>query len=281
MRCARQRLQHGCRPRRPPSASVAGNLTRHRSTRRTWPIQTPPSPVRTSTAPWRRADDRARARRARRGRSGMGVEHRHRHPAQRRAHAGRPVGGADPAQRSCSVASDHENWRSAWRIAGRSRPITSGRPSSSGSGRNVGSAALATTSRDQLDRRVGDGPVVERALAGGPAGHRERPCRPDRAGVHLLDGLQRGDAPAGSPSLIAQSSDDGPRSPFGPGWMMIVRTGPHTSAGTRSRRNGQMIRSGSNRRDGRRDAVLVDGELDASRRGRGDAARSTPAGSGR
>ena len=47
-----------------------------------------------------------------------------------------------------------------------------------------------------------------------------------------------------SPSMIAQSNEDGPRSPGGPGWMMIVRWVRQIRAGTRSRRNGQMIRSG-------------------------------------
>ena len=43
---------------------------------------------------------------------------------------------------------------------------------------------------------------------------------------------------------MAQSSDDGPRSPGGPGWMMIVRCVCHSRAGTFSFRNGQMTRSG-------------------------------------
>ena len=45
--------------------------------------------------------------------------------------------------------------------------------------------------------------------------------------------------------MIAQSRDDGPRSPFGPGWITIVGRDVHTSAGTRSRRNGQITRSGA------------------------------------
>ena len=48
----------------------------------------------------------------------------------------------------------------------------------------------------------------------------------------------------GSASMIAQSRDDGPRSPFGPGWITIVGHAFQTSAGTRSRRNGQITRSG-------------------------------------
>ena len=48
----------------------------------------------------------------------------------------------------------------------------------------------------------------------------------------------------GSASMIAQSSEDGPRSPRGPGWITIVGYDVHTSSGTRSRRNGQITTSG-------------------------------------
>jgi hypothetical protein len=47
-----------------------------------------------------------------------------------------------------------------------------------------------------------------------------------------------------APSVIAQSNEDGPRSPTGPGWMMIVWVCRQTSAGTRSLRNGHSTRSG-------------------------------------
>ena len=49
----------------------------------------------------------------------------------------------------------------------------------------------------------------------------------------------------GSALMIAQSSEDGPRSPGGPGWITIVGRTRQTSSGTRSRRNGQITRSGS------------------------------------
>jgi hypothetical protein len=49
----------------------------------------------------------------------------------------------------------------------------------------------------------------------------------------------------GAASVTAQSSDDGPQSPGGPGWTMIVRRVCQMSAGTRSFRNGQRINSGS------------------------------------
>jgi hypothetical protein len=49
-----------------------------------------------------------------------------------------------------------------------------------------------------------------------------------------------------SSSVIAQSNEEAPRSPLGPGWMMIVGQRSQTRAGTRSRRNGHTISSGSN-----------------------------------
>ena len=57
---------------------------------------------------------------------------------------------------------------------------------------------------------------------------------------------------SGAASVIAQSSDDGPRSPTGPGWMITVGRARHTSSGTRSRRKGQTIRSGSRASTARR-----------------------------
>ena len=75
------------------------------------------------------------------------------------ANARGPVGGPDAAHDRVASVSAQENWRSAWRIVGRSRPITSGRRSSSGSGTNAGSAAFVGDLADQLDRGVGDGPL--------------------------------------------------------------------------------------------------------------------------
>ncbi len=46
-------------------------------------------------------------------------------------------------------------------------------------------------------------------------------------------------------SRIAWSSEDGPRSPTGPGWTMTVVHRRHTSSGTRCFRKGHRIRSGS------------------------------------
>ncbi len=147
-----------------------------------------------------------------------------------------------------AVSSDHEKWRSVARIAGRSVPITSGSRSSKGSGSNASSAAFSTTSAINSIAASAMGPLYRLLLADGPASIGN--VRVPQIGPASISSTacsavtpQRD-----APSVIAQSSEDGPRSPFGPGWMMIVRTRPHTSAGTRSRRNGQMIRSGSNSR---------------------------------
>ena len=45
-------------------------------------------------------------------------------------------------------------------------------------------------------------------------------------------------------SVIAQSSEDGPRSPFIPGWMIMHVWSFQMSSGTLSFRNGQIIKSG-------------------------------------
>ena len=65
----------------------------------------------------------------------------------------------------------------------------------------------------------------------------------------------------GSASVIAQSSDDGPRSPFGPGCTMIVRHRIQTSAGTRSRRNGTDDEIGIGVGHRAPDGLLVTGAL--------------------
>jgi hypothetical protein len=110
---------------------------------------------------------------------------------------------------------------------------------------NDGSAALATTSTINSTAASATGPLYTalfRPLMGsgkvrvpqiGPASISSTAC--SAVTPH-----------SGASVISAQSNDDGPRSPFGPGCTMIVRHRVHTSAGTRSRRNGQMTRSGSN-----------------------------------
>jgi len=51
-----------------------------------------------------------------------------------------------------------------------------------------------------------------------------------------------------APSMIAQSSEEGPRSPLGPGWTMKQGRADQMSAGIAVVSIGAMIRSGSRRR---------------------------------
>ena len=90
---------------------------------------------------------------------------------------------------------------------------------------------------------------VQAALPRRP--HRERPRRPGVAGVEPAIGLEHGHPHSRVPSSIAQSSDDGPRSPGGPGWTIGTDTPTRSTPGSSS--------SGTDRRSAR--VVLADGGL--------------------
>ena len=151
-----------------------------------------PSPVRTSTASWCRRTIVPGSPDA--GGPGSASNTDTSRPQSVVRTPGDPS-AARMRRRIVSVLSDQANRRSSWRIAGRRRPITSACCSSNGSRfeRRVG--RLVDDLDDQLDRRVGDRPVVDGALGRRIDRHRERPRAPDRTGIHLLDGLQRGDSP--------------------------------------------------------------------------------------
>ena len=127
-------------------------------------------------------------------RTGVGVEHRDRRSGQRGAHTRRTVGGPDPPEdRRGGVGPGELPVRLAHR-----RPQPAAHVGAvverCGDERRVG--RLDQDLVDELDRRVGHRPGVEAALAGRLGRvDRERAAGPDRSGVHLLDGLQRGDTP--------------------------------------------------------------------------------------
>jgi hypothetical protein len=145
----------------------------------------------------------------------------------------------------CSVGRSQSNARSGCRIAGRIMvPGTSVGMVSIGTGRNAGSAALTRTSCMHSMAASATGPLYSADLRGGAAGSEN--VRVAQIGPASISSTAcRAVTPqVRAPSVIAQSSDDGPRSPTGPGWMITVRQCCQISAGTRSFRNGQRIRSG-------------------------------------
>ena len=157
-----------------PRAMAAGSLmpAPAGAARRTWPIHTAPSPVRTSTAPWRR---RATVP----GSPAVAAGPAWAWASNTDTSAGRTSSvrtpGAPSAARirrtMCSVLSCQENSRSAWRICGRSRPITSGGALVQRLGHERRIGGLGHDLADQLDRGVGHRPAVELALA---RAHRSR-----------------------------------------------------------------------------------------------------------
>ena len=218
---------------------VAGSFTD--AAVRTCPTHTPPSPVRTNTASWLRNTTVPGSP----GRAG---------PAGRRTPttARRTRWCAPPATRRrprCDAGSLGRIGPRELAVHGpHRRPQLPGHVGPGVVQRLRGERRirrLGDDLTDQLDRGVSDRPVVHDALA--PVrGQRERAGGPDRAGVHLLHRLQRGHPPlrrAGQQrpvqrrrppiALRTRMHDDRP----------VPR--PHLGR-TRSRRNGQMIRSGSN-----------------------------------
>ena len=81
----------------------------------------------------------------------------------------------------------------------------------------------------------------------GMANSRQAPTLPPSSSSGVLAGSARTmvSPQVGSPSRIAQDSDDGPRSPRMPGCGIQVVVRSHTSGGTTSFRNGHKITSGA------------------------------------
>ena len=176
-------------------------------------------------------------------------------------------------RRTAAVASaDQSIVRSAWRHGGRGRPVTSGRRSPAGRGRYRRRRRTGHRLEHRLDRGVGDLVAVQRALArlarrnsASPRCRRRRSRRSPRRTVTPQLRL---------PRSIAQSSDDGPRSPIGPGCTIRQRCRDQTDSGMSVLSIGQTMRSGPvvrHRRlyrrggvdDGDRDVVAEVDERDA------------------
>ena len=140
-------------------------------------------------------------------------------------------------------------------MPGRRRP---GAPAAStGSGVNPGREAFSTTSRTSSTAASVTGPAYRTLLRGGSAGSGK--LRLAHTGPASISSTADSAVTphSGAASVIAQSSDDGPRSPTGPGWMITVGRARHTSSGTRSRRKGQTIRFWIEGVDGEADRVVV------------------------
>ena len=178
------------------------------------------------------------------------VEDRHLHPGEFRADARRAVAGPDAADdRGPSGRSRRSGDRpgSCPAAGGRERPSAS-----TGSGVNPGREAFSTTSRTSSTAASVTGPAYRTLLRGGSAGSGK--LRLAQTGPASISSTADSAVTphSGAASVIAQSSDDGPRSPTGPGWMITVGRDRHTSSGTRSRRKGQTISSGSRASTARR-----------------------------
>ena len=140
-------------------------------------------------------------------------------------------------------------------MPGRRRP---GAPAAStGSGVNPGREAFSTTSWTSSTAASVTGPAYRTLLRGGSAGSGK--LRLAQTGPASISSTADSAVTphSGAASVIAQSSDDGPRSPTGPGWMITVGRARHTSSGTRSRRKGQTISSGSRASTASADRVVV------------------------
>lgn len=87
----------------------------------------------------------------------------------------------------------------------------------------------------------------------GMANSRQAPTLPPSSSSGVLAGSARTmvSPQVGSPSRIAQDSDDGPRSPRMPGCGIQVVVRSHTSGGTTSFRNGHKSTSGAANRANR------------------------------